>query len=67
MPATAEARTYTVPQAARLLGLSRGFAYQMAGTGELAGVKVLRVGSRLLVPRAALDALLAGEATEREA
>jgi hypothetical protein len=46
--------TVGVERAAALLGVSRGLAYAAARTGELAGVPVLRVGRRLLVPAAEL-------------
>lgn len=59
-----EPRTYSIPQFARLLGVSRGFAYEQAATGEIAGVPVLKVGNRLLVPRVKADAVLAGETGE---
>ena len=49
--------TLTVPEAAELLGISRGTAYEAARTGELPTV---RLGRRLLVPRARLEALLDG-------
>jgi excisionase family DNA binding protein len=48
--------TLTVPEAAELLGVSRGVAYEAARTGELPGV--IRLGRRLLVSRAHLLALL---------
>lgn len=47
--------TITVPQAGQVLGISRGGAYRAAATGEL---PVLAIGRRLLVPVAALLALL---------
>lgn len=47
--------TITVEEAARLLGISRGLAYQMARLGKL---PTIRFGRRLLVPRRALDRLL---------
>ena len=53
--------TLTVPQAARLLGISRGSGYQAAQLGEIPTIKI---GRRLLVPRAALDRMLAGEPPE---
>jgi len=49
----------TVPEAAEFLGISRGSAYTAAHTGE---IPTIRVGERLLVPVARLDALLAGTA-----
>jgi excisionase family DNA binding protein len=57
-----ERLTYTVPEAAQLLGVSRGVAYEAARTGEL---PVVRLGTRLLVPRARLEALLEGSAPQR--
>lgn len=56
--------TLTVEQAAVVLGISRGVAYKMAheyvtSNGE-EGLPVLRLGKRLVVPRARLDRLLAG-------
>ncbi len=42
--------TFTVPEVAAILGLSRNAAYAQAARGEIAGVAVLRVGRRLLVP-----------------
>ncbi len=47
--------TMTVEEAARLLGISRGLAYEMARQGRL---PTLRLGRRLLVPRARLERLL---------
>jgi excisionase family DNA binding protein len=40
-----------VPEAARLLGISRGSAYQLAARGELPGV--IKLGGRFVVSRAA--------------
>ncbi len=51
----ADARTVTVTQAARILGISRGSAYEAAKTGEL---PVIRIGKRLLVSMEALDRML---------
>ena len=49
--------TYTVTEAAVLLGISRAKAYECARTGEL---PVLRFGRRLVVPAVALADLLDG-------
>jgi hypothetical protein len=47
--------TLTVPEAARLLGIGRNLAYEIAARdGEIAGVPVIRVGRRLLIPLARL-------------
>ena len=51
--------TTTIPEAAELLGVSRNLAYQLAAReGELAGVPVIVVGRRLLLPSALLRAAL---------
>lgn len=55
-----ERLTITVSEAARLLGISRNLAYQLAAQGGLP-VPVLRLGRRLVVPRVAVERLLAGE------
>lgn len=63
-----ERLTYTVPEAAELLGVSRGVAYEAARTGEL---PTIRLGRRLLVSRARLMELLgethAADGGQREA
>jgi len=41
----------SVTEAAELLGISRGLAYELARTGQLPS---LRLGRRVVVPRAAL-------------
>jgi excisionase family DNA binding protein len=50
-----ERLTLTVPEAAELLGISRGVAYEAARSGELPAILL---GRRLLVPRHALLSLL---------
>ena len=45
----------TVDETAQLLGLSRNSAYQGVMRGEIPSI---RVGKRILVPRAALERLL---------
>lgn len=56
----ADSRTVTVTEAARLLGVSRRSAYRLIGSGQWP-TPVVRVGRRVVVPRAALDRLLDGE------
>ena len=51
-----ERLTHTVEEAGKLLGLSRNSAYAAVRTGEL---PTIRLGKRLLVPRVALERLLA--------
>jgi excisionase family DNA binding protein len=52
--------TYSIPEAAKLLGVTRNTAYAVAARdGELAGIPIIRVGAkRLVLPRAPLEALL---------
>ena len=46
----------TVPEAAAMLGLSRNFTYDMVKQKQL---PVVKFGKRLLIPRAALEKMLA--------
>jgi excisionase family DNA binding protein len=50
-----DAMTYTVEEAARLLGVSRGVGYEAARRGDL---PTIRLGRRLLVPKIALERML---------
>jgi excisionase family DNA binding protein len=52
--------TTTVAEAAKRLGIGRNQAYGAAHRGE---IPVIKIGTRLLVPTAALDRLLNGERT----
>jgi excisionase family DNA binding protein len=54
-----ERLTLSVPEAAKKLGISRNAAYEAAQRGEIPSI---RVGKRLLVPRAAFEKMLTGEA-----
>jgi excisionase family DNA binding protein len=49
--------TYSVPEAGAILGVGRSLAFSAAAAGTL---PTIRVGKRLLVPRAALEKLLGG-------
>lgn len=53
-----QAMTYKIEEAAKLLGLGRNQAYEAARRGE---IPCLKIGKRLLVPKAALDKLLGVE------
>ncbi|HUZ68992.1 MAG TPA: hypothetical protein VMU65_04715 [Candidatus Saccharimonadales bacterium] len=53
----------TVEYAAQMLSVSRWLACEQARSGEFAGVRVIRIGRRLLVPRAAREHTLEGEST----
>lgn len=50
-----DSMTVTVPEAGRLLGISRRSAYGLARAGA---IPVLRLGRRVVVPRLALERLL---------
>jgi excisionase family DNA binding protein len=53
-----ERLTLTVEEAATLLGISRAFAYEAVNNGQIPSI---RIGRRILIPKAALQRLLAGE------
>ena len=46
---------FTVEEAAQLLGISRSFAYEAVQRGDIPS---MRIGRRILVPKAALQKLL---------
>ena len=52
-----EKQTYSVPEAAKILGLNRNSGYDAVKRGE---IPVIRFGKRLLVPKAAVEQLLKG-------
>lgn len=52
-----ERQTVSIEEAATFLGVSRWLAYELVKRGELPTV---RLGRRVLVPRAALDRMLEG-------
>jgi excisionase family DNA binding protein len=52
---------FTVEEAAQLLGISRSFAYEAVQRREIPS---MRIGRRILVPKAALDRFLAQGGTE---
>ena len=49
--------TLTVDETAKILGVGRNSAYEAIARGE---IPVVKVGKRLLVPKAALEKLLNG-------
>jgi excisionase family DNA binding protein len=53
-----ETATISVSHAAKLLGIGRNLAYELARRGEFPGA--LRLGRRIVVSRKALDAFLEG-------
>ena len=54
-----ERRVVTVNEAAAMLRISRGSAYEAVRRNE---IPTIRIGRRLLVPLAALERMLAGNA-----
>jgi excisionase family DNA binding protein len=61
---TQECMTVTVEEAGRMLGIGRGTAYQAAKSGE---IPTIRIGTRLLVPRAQINRMLGLENSESPA
>ena len=57
---TMKRRTLTVEEAGEWLGIGRSAAYAAAKRGE---IPTIRIGRRLVVPRDALERMLAGEGT----
>jgi excisionase family DNA binding protein len=53
-----ERLAYSIPEAARALGISRTYAYELAQQGTL---PTKRLGNRVVVPRGALERLLSVE------
>jgi excisionase family DNA binding protein len=58
MQRTIERLTYKIEEAGKLLGVGRNQAYLAARSGE---IPVIKIGKRLLVPKAALDRMLNGD------
>ena len=48
--------TMTIPEVAKVLGISRGLAYELANTGRIPAIRISE--RRLIVPRAALLKML---------
>ncbi len=48
--------TLSVPETAKVLGIGRNLCYDRVKTGE---IPAIRIGRRLVIPRAALEKLLA--------
>lgn len=53
-------QTYSVDEAATLLGIGRSLGYELARRGNFP-VPVVKLGRRLVVPKAPLDKMLAGQ------
>jgi excisionase family DNA binding protein len=61
MKQTTERKTLTIPETAKVLGIGLNQAYEAAKRGDIPNI---RVGKRILVPVAALEAKLAGREHE---
>ncbi len=59
-----ETGTVTVAEAAKLLGISRNSAYRAVSVGEIPSI---RLGHRLVIPKAALERMLEGGHEHRAA
>ena len=57
-----ERLTYTVPEVAELLGISRSSAYECVRRGE---IPALTLGRRVLIAKATIEDLLSGAPDER--
>ncbi len=55
-----ERLTLSIPEAAKVLGISRGLAYDLARRDKLP-VRVIRPGRRMVLSRKAVLALLSGD------
>ena len=62
MTDNSKARTCTVDEAAKQLGIHRNHAYAACKSGE---IPTIRIGKRILVPQAALDRMLDGQVVNR--
>ena len=62
MAASVQPLTHTVEETAKLLRLGRNRTYEAIAAGEIPSI---RIGTRILVPRAALDLLLQNGAPGR--
>jgi excisionase family DNA binding protein len=59
-----ERRTYTILEAQRLLGIGRNQIYEAAKAGDIPTIKI---GKRVLVPKALFDRILPGGKPDGEA
>ena len=59
MSDSVQRRTYTVNEVATILGIGRNTAYEVCRNGD---IPTIRVGGRILIPRDAIEDLLASAA-----
>ena len=65
MTTSLDSRVYSIREAAQVAGISEWLAgEEIRRTGKLAGIQVIRVGRRILVPRDGLDRVLSGTSTD---
>lgn len=62
---TTEKLTVTIPEFARLAGISKNQAYMLAANGSL-GVPVIHLGRRMVLPQKQVLRLLEGEVDNEE-
>ena len=63
-PGQSGRETASLTEVAARLGIARSTCYELAAAGRLP-LPVIALGRRRVVPRRALDALLAGDASQR--
>jgi excisionase family DNA binding protein len=56
---TDERRTYTVREAAKVLGVGRNGVYELVRSGRLGSLRLGAEGHRIVIPRDAVERLLA--------
>lgn len=59
-----ERRTYTVPEAARILGCGRTHLYDLIARNDLPGV--IRLGQKIVISRQVIDQMVAPPVDEPE-
>ena len=58
-----ERRIYTIEEAIQMLGLSRATVYKLVKEGK---IPALRIGRRLVIPKAAFEKMLDGATIKEE-
>lgn len=61
----ADSLTMTIPEVAKVMGISRGLAYELARRDTLP-VPVIRLGRRMVLSRKAVEVLLSGNGDLRD-
>jgi excisionase family DNA binding protein len=63
-PRGLERRTYTVKEAAAVLGIGRNAVYELVHSGQLGVLRLGAQGHRMLIPKDAIECLLAAISTK---